>query len=78
MELEAHAGFAFMELAFTAFMAFMGLRKGVQVGVVSQEKGKFRIVEAIWGEGKIVQENRVKKMWMLDSVSESGKGLSAH
>ena len=42
------------------------------------EKGKFRTVEAIWGEWKIVQENRVKKMWMLDSVSESGKGLSAH
>ena len=78
MELEAHECFAFMELALMAFMAFMGLRKGVQVGVVRWEKGKFRIVEAIWGEGKIVQENRVKEMWMLDFVSESGKGLLAH
>ena len=78
MELEAHAGFAFMELAFTAFMAFMGLRKGIQAGVVRWEKGKFRTVEVIQGEGKIVQENRVQKMWMLDFVSESGKGLSAH
>ena len=42
------------------------------------EKGKFRTVEAIQGEGKIVQENRVKKMWMSDFVSESGKGLLAH
>ena len=78
MELEAHVGFAFMELAFTTFMAFMGLRKGVYAGIFIWEKGKFRTVEAIWGEGKIVQENRVKKMWMLDFVSESGKGLSSH
>ena len=29
MELEVHTGFAFMEMDFTAFMAFMGVKKGV-------------------------------------------------